>query len=123
MELPLCWDMCGYRGYLFASAKDEPAARGYRLFLFYRAFIIRGTPRWHKTKFAEGMPRRALDGLGRKGSFDCAQDDGVTKAESDIVQRSTYLANIFSGSIAMKVPRLRARTSFFSLRISAVLMC
>ncbi len=34
----------------------------------------------------------------------------------------TYLANIFSGSMAMNVPWLRARTSFFSLRISAALM-
>src|ERR1022692_4842713 len=29
VELPLFLDMCGYRGYLFANAKDEPAARGY----------------------------------------------------------------------------------------------
>ncbi len=35
---------------------------------------------------------------------------------------STYLANIFSGSMAMKIPRLRAKTSSLSLRISAVLM-
>src|ERR1700735_639421 len=35
---------------------------------------------------------------------------------------STNLANIFSGSMAMKVPRLRARTSLFSFKISAALM-
>src|SRR5208282_3766464 len=40
--LPLLFDIWGYRGYLFASAKDEPATRP-PTFLFYRAFIIRGT--------------------------------------------------------------------------------
>ena len=37
--------------------------------------------------------------------------------------RSTNFPNIFSGSIAMKMPRLRARTSPFSSMISAALMC
>src|ERR1700722_1612067 len=41
VELPLFWDMCGYRGYLFANAKDEPTTTVACHDLFYRAFIIR----------------------------------------------------------------------------------
>jgi hypothetical protein len=89
VELPLCWDMCGYRGYLFASAKDEPAARGHRLFLFYRAFVIRGTPRWQKPSSGKECLAEPSSGWEEKGSYDCARDDNVTQAESVWVQRST----------------------------------
>src|SRR5271165_96957 len=78
VELPLLFDMCGYRGYLFASAKDEPATQP-PTFLFYRAFIIRGTAAGLREQ--EGCFRRE-NSLRRRRSvkskgvpFDFAQDD------------------------------------------------
>src|ERR1700689_5136195 len=41
---PLLLDISGNRGYLFASAKDEASAWGWRLFLFYSVLINHGTP-------------------------------------------------------------------------------
>src|SRR2546422_11758669 len=51
---------------------------------------------------------------------DSRQDAGRYKV---VAYLSTYLANIRFGSIAMNSPRLRASTSPFWFRISAILMC
>jgi Protein of unknown function (DUF2971) len=48
--LPLFWDMGGYRGYLFAIAKNGRARR--QLLLFYRPFTIRGILRQKEKEFA-----------------------------------------------------------------------
>src|SRR3984957_14981961 len=101
--LPLFWDMGG----LFS--RDA-----LRLAPFYNggcAFFITESQS-HREEKSKSLPRRTLS--FHRGTRGERRSEGYF---------CTYFANIFSGSMAMKVPRLRARTSFFSFRISAELMC
>src|ERR1700722_20426200 len=78
------------------------------------------------------MCRRCAAGVGHTAESACPHMGGASfkkirvkgvgqECPTHTSYLSTYLANIFSGSMAMKMPRLRARTSLSSFRISAVL--
>src|SRR5439155_18688834 len=91
------------------------------LWLFYRAFAIQGTPGDCYQPSAVSYQRSAkAAGLCPDGQPWAAVPTHEPMLGLDRYL-STYFANICSGSMAMKVPLLRARTSPLAFTISAVL--
>ena len=73
---------------------------------------IRRLPQMHRSKSASPAPRLIV----KEASRDHLESGPLASRFFPF----RYFANIFSGSIAINLPRLRASTSPFSFRISAV---
>jgi hypothetical protein len=124
--LPLFCDMSG----LFSAGFGYRAAAN--LPLFYSLFTIHGTP-WNsfrpsviscqQTTSLRPVDSRRLSPHAATALQAKIKVKGVRQeCPTHTSYRAACFLNIFAGSMAMKMARLRARTSLFSLRISAAFM-